>query len=419
MERNDRRLEAAVALGIITEQQAQAIRAIAPAHGERAPRPPRAIDAATIGYVLGAITVVAAMGWFLADRWEWLGPGGALATAVLYGVILVVVSQRLAREGFTTASGLAMLLAVGTVPVATIALNELLGLFARVPFDGCHTSDFDLLACRGEELLVELVTIAAALLALRRARFAPLVLPVAALSLRLLFHLVDALGASPMGYGTQGWVWAIGASFTAAAAYTAERRQSDDLDIAFWLHFVSVVAALTATLQVVGSEEFYKHLLPAGAVVAFAYALLMRRFVHVVLGMLWFTGYVFWLAASVFRDSPAFPIVLAALGIAVIVATVWVQRNAERLAARVGVVGGTGRPRLPGGAALLLAPALVAALMIPMAVREDADRNADARWSGERFARRTRAEAIRTAREEEARAAAAKDAKETPPPPQP
>ena len=136
MERNDRRLEAAVALGIITEQQAQAIRAIAPAHGERAPRPPRAIDAATIGYVLGAITVVAAMGWFLADRWEWLGPGGALATAVLYGVILVVVSQRLAREGFTTASGLAMLLAVGTVPVATIALNELLGLFARVPFDG-------------------------------------------------------------------------------------------------------------------------------------------------------------------------------------------------------------------------------------------------------------------------------------------
>ena len=166
-------------------------------------------------------------------------------------------------------------------------------------------------------------------------------------------------------------------------------------------------------------DRFYKHLLPAGAVVAFAYALLMRRFVHVVLGMLWFTGYVFWLAASVFRDSPAFPIVLAALGIAVIVATVWVQRNAERLAARVGVVGGTGRPRLPGGAALLLAPALVAALMIPMAVREDADRNADARWSGERFARRTRAEAIRTAREEEARAAAAKDAKETPPPPQP
>jgi hypothetical protein len=419
MERNDRRLDAAVALGIITAQQAEAIRAIAPAPGARAPRPPRAIDAAAIGYVLGAITVVAAMGWFLADRWEWLGPGGALATAVLYGAILIVVSRRLDREGFATPAGLAMLLAVGTVPVATIALNELLGLFVRVPFDGCHTSDFDLLACRGEELLVELVTIAAALVALRRVRFAPLVLPAAGLSLRLLFHLVDALGASPMGYGTQGWVWAIGASLTAAAAYTAERRQSDDLDVAFWLHAVSVVAAITATLQVVGSEEFYKHLLPAGAVVAFAYALLMRRFVHVVLGMLWFTGYVFWLAASVFRDSPAFPIVLAALGIGVIVATVWVQRNAERLAARFGVTATSGRPRFPGGAALLLAPALVAALMIPMAVREDADRDAIARWNGERFARRTQANALRTAREEEARAAAAKAAKETPPPPQP
>lgn len=34
---------------------------------------------------------------------------------------------------------------------------------------------------------------------------------------------------------------------------------------------------------------------------------------------------------DVFKDSPAFPILLAALGIGVIIATVWIQRNAEML----------------------------------------------------------------------------------------
>lgn len=393
MERIDARLDTAVARGIISAAQADAIRAIAPQGERESAHPPRAIDAASIGYLLGAITVVAAMAWFLADRWEWLGPGGALATTLLYAVILVVTSRRLSREGFAVASGIAMLLAVGTTPVATLALNELVGWFAVVPLEGCRTADFDFLACRGEEVVVELVTIAAALLALRQVRFAALLLPVGALSVRLVFHLADALGANTMGLMTQGWVWAISASLTAAAAYVAERRQPDDLDLAFWLHAVAVGCAFPATMQIVTTEPPYKHLLLAGAVAAFAFALTMRRFAWLVLGMGWFVGYVVWLAASVFRDSPAFPIVLAALGVAVIIATVWMQRNAERLAVRFGVVRTTGRPRFPGGVALLVAPAFVAMAMIPFALREDADRAAVARWNGERHARRARAEA--------------------------
>lgn len=396
MERNDRRLDAAVQLGIITAEQATAIRAIAPHRDEVSVRAPVAIDAALVGYVLGAVTVVAAMIWFLADRWEWLGPGGALAVSLLYGVILVVTSEVLRREGFAYASGLAMLLAVATVPPAMVALNALVGWFVEMP-RGCFGPDFDFFACRGEELVIELVTVVAALVALRRARFEMLVVPVALFGVRAVFLAADALGVHEVGLHAQGWLWATAASLTFSVAYQLERHQDGDVDLAGWVHVVAVLCAIPATMQLVGPGDVSRHLLPFVAFVAFAVALLLRRAIWLLYGMGCFTGYVVWLAAEKFRDTPAFPIVLAALGVAVIIATVWVQRNAERLAARFGVVPQAGRPRFPGGAALLLAPALVAMLMVPQAVREDAEARADAARSMRAHRQQHRARAVQRA----------------------
>lgn len=407
MERNDRRLDAAVQLGIITSEQATAIRAIAPSRDEVPVRAPVAVDAALVGYVLGAITVVAAMIWFLADRWTWLGPGGALAVCLLYGVILVVTAEVLRREGFAYASGIAMLLAVATVPPAMVALNALVGWFVEMP-RGCFGPDFDFLACRGEELVIELVTVMASLVALRRARFSMLVLPVAAFGVRAVFFAADLFGAHEVGLHTQGWLWATAGSLMLAAAYQLEREQDESLDLAFWVHAVAVLCAIPATMQLVGPGDVSRHLLPFIAFVAFAVALLLRRALWLLYGMGCFTGYVVWLAAEKFRDTPAFPIVLAALGVAVIIATVWVQRNAERLAARFGVVPQAGRRRFPGGAALLLAPALVAVLMVPSALREDAEAKVARDFSVQRQRRQVReAQRADTVR------------KETPAPPRP
>lgn len=90
------------------------------------------------------------------------------------------------------------------------------------------------------------------------------------------------------------------------------------------------------------------------------------------LGIGWFVTYLVWLASDVFEDTPFFPIVLAALGLAVIISTVWVQRNSARLVARFGGLATDGRPSFPGGAWLLAVPVLVAALNLPAAVALDA-----------------------------------------------
>jgi hypothetical protein len=94
----------------------------------------------------------------------------------------------------------------------------------------------------------------------------------------------------------------------------------------------------------------------------FAFSLRMRRFPWTLLGMAWFVAYIGWLAEEVFRETPFFPIILAALGVSVIIATVWVQRNSAMLAARFGGLATDGRPSFPGGTPLILLP-IIAALV--------------------------------------------------------
>ncbi len=403
--RDDRRLEAAVALGIITAEQAESIRAIAPSRDD-APRTARPLDAATIAYVVGAITVVCAMGWFLADRWKWLGASGVFVVCLLYAAIFLVTAHRLRREGFPVAGGFAVLLAVATVPAMVVASNELLHWF--VPTSGlyCGYPDFMFWPCRGEELVVELATAAAALFALRKVRFSLLVLPLAGIAVRLIFHVADVWGLNGIGRSGSGWVWVIGASLLVAAAYATDRRQRGDEDFALWLHLAAVFCAVSATFMLLGSTEWYRHFLVPGAFVAFAMALTMRRFPWLLLGMGWFVGYVVWLASDVFKDSPAFPILLAAIGIGVIIATVWVQRNAAMLVRRFGTVTSDGRARFPGGLPLLLAPALVALTMLPAAQREDEEQRRVMQWETRRFMRAQRAERVKAeAKADSARAA--------------
>lgn len=383
---DDRRLDAAVSLGIITAEQARAIRDLVP---RRAPAPQRAMPtgAAFLGYVVGAITVLVAMTWFLADRWEWLGPGGVLTVALLYVAVFWLVSRRLTQEGFRLAAAIATTLAVGMVPLVTLSLLELTQWLAEPSPAACRYPDFVFWPCRAEELLVELTTLGAALLVFRTTRVSLLVLPIAGIGLRFVFHAADVLWRQGLGALSAGWVWVIGASLLLAAAYEADRR-TEDRAIGLWLHLVAAIAANAAVLLLVGQIENYRHLLIPLALLAFVFALRMARAAWTVVGLIWFVAYLGWLAGEVFEDSPFFPIVLAALGIGVIILTVWIQRNSARLVARFGGLQGQGKPVVPGGVALLLIPVAVALWQLPVAAEVDRAVRAEADARQEMYRRR-------------------------------
>lgn len=367
---DDRRLDSAVSLGIITAAQAAEIRALTPVR-RAATHLPRAIGAESIGYVLGAITVLVAMGWFLADRWDWLGAGGVLAVAVLYAALFLAVGWRLRREGAPEAANLAVLLSVTMVPVAVVSVNELMGWFASAPGAACSAAQWSFWRCRGEEIVVELATALALVAVLRATRYSLTVLPLALLSLRFVFHAMAFAFGGPLGGIVLGWVWLICTSLTVAVAYGISRRQGENEEFGLQLHLVGVICAAVASALLISQVEWYRHLLVPAALIVFAFSLRMRQFIWTLLGLGWFVAYLAWLAADVFRDTPFFPIILAALGVGLIVATVWIQRNSAQLAARFGGLASDGRPSFPGGIALILTPIVVALVQLPSALALD------------------------------------------------
>jgi hypothetical protein len=202
-----------------------------------------------------------------------------------------------------------------------------------------------------------------------------LVTPIVAAVVRSLFHATDTMFGAGLGALTAGWVWAVAAGLLTSVAYVLERQQPSDEDYARWLHIAAVISAASASLLVLGRLDELKHLLVPGAFVAFFTALRVRRFSWQLLGLGWFAGYLVWLASDVFADTPIFPIILAALGVGMIILTVWLQRNRERLVSRLGALDSAGRPVLPGGVLLPMLVAIVAATQVPASVALDrADR---------------------------------------------
>lgn len=375
---HDRRLDAAVSLGIISAEQAAQVRALTP---ERSPQQTllrmQPVGASVIAYVIGAITVLIAMGWFLADRWEYLGAGGVLAVVTVYGALFSLVALRMRREGMALAEGIAALLAVALVPLAIVALSELIPGFPQAPTAACRPNAFlrefrfEFWTCRGLELTIELATLAAATLAWRLTRFSPFALVVGGILMRFVFLVAAVAFGGEHGQTSLAWLWMTCASLAAAAAYRLDRQPPGAHDVALWVHLLAAFASAVASAMLLTQFDGLRHLLLGAAFVAFAFSLRMRRGIWTLLGLGWFVGYLGWLASEVFRDSPAFPIVLAALGIGVIVATVWIQRNRERLIARFGGVESGATPSFPGGVALLLLPLLVALWQLPAAVSLD------------------------------------------------
>jgi len=369
-------LRDAVGRGVISQEQHDALLAMAaePVAYERAPREaPRGFNAVTVAYAVGAVAVLFAFGWFLVDRWRELGPAGVLGVALLYAAIFAVTAVVLTRQGFATAAGVATVLAVEMAPLATWALLRLAGLWPTgTPRALCEAAPASF-ACGGKWMLVELVSIAAALLALRWVKFAELTAPIAVALVFLSFHVAEAAAGTPLRQ--RGWGWAVlaGASAVLTLAYAVDRRRREGgEDYAFWLYAGGLAGVFGGMGGVWGAEPMTRHALPFVGAAALALAVLLRRRAFLLFGaatLVWYLGY---LAFDVFRRTLTFPVLLASFGLAVILGTVQLQRAYPRLTRRAGVrAAGEGARRLRGGYLIFAAPAVLALAMLPGAVARD------------------------------------------------
>ena len=347
------RLRAAVAKGIITAAQLDAILGQTTAPGaEAAPHEARrGLNAVTIAYSLGAGAVVLAFGWFLGDRWTALGAPGVLIVSLLYAGVFAATARYLTRLRFPTAAAVATLLTVCMTPLVTWAVLDLSGWWyepSRMPMGKYVYMVYGDVLENLRWIPIELATAGVALLALRRVQFGILVIPVAVALPLIAGHLAPLVFDPMIANEMTGWTSLVTASVLIACAYGIDTRMQDGEDYARWVYLTGLCTLIFGVVSVWNELGPMRHALPVVAAALFALSLYMRRPMLLVFGALLFIGYLAYLAFDVFRQALSFPVVLATFGTSVIVLTVWLQKRYPSLARQVEERHG-GRRTVPGG----------------------------------------------------------------------
>ena len=289
----------------------------------------------TVAYYFGAMLMISACAWFLGDKWSVLGSPGIFATAFIYMLIVVSVGWWVRGKGFHVGGGLLITVAVCLVPLLTYTIEDMLGLWpAEHP--GSYGNYYPWI--NGSWIVMELATIAAALIALRYVRFAFLTAPIAFSFWFLSMDLAALISRNAdLSWKTRQWTSVLVGLCTLLIGYFLDRGLHKvggprSEDFAFWCYLFGMLAfwgGLTSMDS--GSEltRFVYLLLNIGFI---GLALKSRRVTFLVFGALGVHLYLGHLAYTIFKDSFFFPFVIALLGLSLILVTVFAQRRLMRRA---------------------------------------------------------------------------------------
>jgi len=330
------RLEECVQRGIISPGQLRAILDTGVPAPEASDEARKGFHWVTVAYYFGALTIISAFAWFLVDQWNSLGHRGIFVVASAYMVFFWVTGWYLRRrEKFPVAGGLLITVAVGMTPLAVYSLEAMTGLWPVInPGKGFRYHDY-YPWINGRWIVMELATVAMALVALRRVHFPFLVAPIAFSLWFFSMDIAELILRRGIDWEGRAWVSIGVGAVILAAAHVTDRMDRRREDFAFWLYLFGLMAFWGGLSSLPGRTEwsrFLYFLINLGLV---AISLYLRRRVFLVFGALGCYGYIGHLAYSVFRNSVAFPFALSGVGLFLILITVWMQRTYPRLAGLV------------------------------------------------------------------------------------
>jgi hypothetical protein len=300
----------------------------------------------------------------------------------------------LRRRGFRTAGGLAAAVAVSMTPVWAFALLRLAGEWPEPlgPNDALLVYR-PWMATRW--IILELATIGAGLAAVRRVSFFVMGAPIAIALVGLLLNAGELMMDPRIAWYVGPYYQALVACVVLAIAYALDRGQPRGEDYALWFYIAGVVMLLVAYVQLWDSIGAWRHALPLVAVALATAALHLRRRVLLVGGALAAFGYLGYLAFDVFERVVALPVALAAMGLLVIVTTVWMQRRFPLLVERVRRADDAGPKRLPAGWIAVLGPVAIAGTAMLFAFSDAGERTADREFREALYRRRAARESRR------------------------
>lgn len=286
-------------------------------------------------YYLGGLLAICAASLFATLAVESLGMPALLGLTLLYAACAIGAASWFEKHGLGVPASIFATLAIALTPLAVFALQHVLGFWSDAG-NAQHYRDYHMWI-DWRWIMMELSTLFAGVLMLKRFHYPFLVLPIA---MTLWYLGMDVVPALIMQSDVEGSGWFGGAAWELRKmitlvfgllmlliAFFVDLRSRHSKDYAFWLYLFGLLTFWGA-LSSLGSGRLSGKLiyLALNFGLVFIGAVLARRTFAVFgsIGIMMVLGDLSW---HLFKNSFAFVVVLTLLGFALIAVGVWWSKH--------------------------------------------------------------------------------------------
>lgn len=321
-------LAKAAAGDVIRPDQADALWAFLSEHTADAP----SFRFTHILYYLGGLIAIGAMTLFMTLGWERFGGWGLFSIALVYAAVgLWLTEFLLNRLRFAIPAGIGAAFVVALTPLAIYGLQAALGFWVEGRTYREYHTHID-----WRWILMELGTLATGTVMLWRYRLPFLVMPVAITRWYMSMDLTPFLfGEADTNWDLRKFVSLWFGLLMVLLAFWVDVRTSHEKDYPFWLYLFGVLALWCGLSLMRSDTELNKFIYLCINLLMLVIGAMLSRRVFAVFGGLGSAGYVGHLAYEVFKDSMMFPVVLTAIGLAIIYLGIVWQRHEQGISSRL------------------------------------------------------------------------------------
>ena len=320
MKYTDENLDEAIKNAIFTVEQVEQFRR----HVQRSDK--QVTKFQKVLYYTGALLIISAMTWLMVNSWDNFGAIGVSIISAVYFVLFLLAGYFvLFKKKMEIAGGLLFTVPIAVTPLFVFSVLEMLGIWQ----EWGHFNDF-FVWVRGRWIVIELSTIFVALIILIKTKFP---FHVFLISVALWFFSMDIVAVInstvSLTWEQQLLITKIFGFCMVAVGYFADLKF--EKDYSFWLYLFGSMTFLGGLSSFSNNNVFGFLLLGFASVLMILFSLFINRNVILVFGSIGIVQLLSRLSWEVFRHSVLFPFTLTAIGISLIFAGIYLQKNRSRI----------------------------------------------------------------------------------------
>lgn len=281
-------------------------------------------------YYFGGLIAIGAMTLFMNLGWEFYGGWGIFFLCLCYAVLGLALSHWFKERNHHIPAGICATFVICLTPLAIYGLQNAMGWWP----DSTVFQQYNYYI-RWHWIFMEFGTLIVGIILAWIYRYPFMIMPIGVTLWYMSMDVAMMIAAESYTYELNAMVSMYFGIVTLLIAFWVDVRSSQGADYAFWLYIFGVLTfwgGLTAQHSDSEVSKFIYFCINLGMIL---FGVILSRKVFVIFGALGACIYIGYLAFQVFQDSYLFPVVLSAIGLAVIYLGILWQKHEAQLTLRM------------------------------------------------------------------------------------